>query len=85
MVLGIRVDRNLQAMLVASDPRFTIAKYVGKYGGVDIAFALPSQPRRALRLAKVSYHSLWGYLVLNKLKALNSFSETGVSVRLASR
>lgn len=36
MVLGIRVDRDLQAMLVASDPRFSIAKYVGKYGGVDM-------------------------------------------------
>ena len=23
-------------MLVASDPRFTIAKYVGRYGGVDM-------------------------------------------------
>lgn len=34
--LGIRVDRALQPMLVASDPRFTIAKYVGKYGGVDM-------------------------------------------------
>lgn len=36
MVLGIRVDRDLQAMLVESDPRFSIAKYVGKYGGVDM-------------------------------------------------
>jgi predicted DNA-binding protein (MmcQ/YjbR family) len=36
MILGIRVDRDLQAMLVESDPRFTIAKYVGKYGGVDM-------------------------------------------------
>ena len=36
MSLGIRVDKTLQPMLVASDPRFTIAKYVGKYGGVDM-------------------------------------------------
>jgi predicted DNA-binding protein (MmcQ/YjbR family) len=36
MSLGFRVDPALQAMLVASDPRFTIAKYVGKYGGVDM-------------------------------------------------
>ena len=36
MSIGIRVDKLFQSMLVASDPRFTIAKYVGKYGGVDM-------------------------------------------------
>jgi len=36
MSMGIRVDRALQPMLVRSDPRFTIAKYVGKHGGVDM-------------------------------------------------
>jgi predicted DNA-binding protein (MmcQ/YjbR family) len=36
MILGIRVDKDLQGMLVASDSRFTIAKYVGKYGGIDM-------------------------------------------------
>ena len=36
MVIGVRTDKDLQAMLVASDPRFTIAKYVGKHGGIDM-------------------------------------------------
>src|SRR5262249_55524393 len=36
MEIGFRVDRELQSMLVVSDPRFKIAKYVGKYGGVDM-------------------------------------------------
>ncbi len=36
MSMGIRVDKALQPMLVASDPRFTIAKYVGQHGGVDM-------------------------------------------------
>src|SRR4051812_27981730 len=36
MGLGFRVDLELQSMLVASDPRFKIAKYVGQYGGVDM-------------------------------------------------
>jgi predicted DNA-binding protein (MmcQ/YjbR family) len=36
MELGFRVSPELQSMLVASDPRFKIAKYVGKYGGVDM-------------------------------------------------
>ena len=36
MEIGFRVSPELQSMLVASDPRFKIAKYVGKYGGVDM-------------------------------------------------
>ncbi len=36
MSMGVRVDRALQPMLVANDPRFSIAKYVGKHGGVDM-------------------------------------------------
>ena len=36
MVIGVRTDKDLQAMLVASDPRFTIARYVGKHGGIDM-------------------------------------------------
>jgi hypothetical protein len=36
MGLGFRTNLELQSMLVASDPRFTIAKYVGQYGGVDM-------------------------------------------------
>ena len=36
MSMGIRVDTAFQPMLVASDSRFTVAKYVGKYGGVDM-------------------------------------------------
>jgi predicted DNA-binding protein (MmcQ/YjbR family) len=36
MVLGIRTDLEQQAALVRSDPRFSIAKYVGKYGGIDM-------------------------------------------------
>jgi predicted DNA-binding protein (MmcQ/YjbR family) len=43
MSMGIRVDKALQPMLVASDPRFTIAKYVGQHGGVDMR--LGSKPR----------------------------------------
>jgi predicted DNA-binding protein (MmcQ/YjbR family) len=36
MSIGIRVDKAMQPMLVKSDPRFTIAKYVGQHGGVDM-------------------------------------------------
>ncbi|MEO7330781.1 MAG: MmcQ/YjbR family DNA-binding protein, partial [Minicystis sp.] len=36
MQMGFRVDKELQSMLVVSDPRFSIAKYVGQHGGVDM-------------------------------------------------
>jgi len=36
MSVGFRVDHAFQPMLVANDARFTVAKYVGKYGGVDL-------------------------------------------------
>ena len=37
MSVGFKTDKTLQSMLVGSDPRFTIAKYVGKHGWVDMA------------------------------------------------
>ncbi|HZO12499.1 MAG TPA: MmcQ/YjbR family DNA-binding protein [Polyangiaceae bacterium] len=36
MSIGFKTNKDLQAMLVASDPRFTIAAYVGKHGWVDM-------------------------------------------------
>src|SRR5262249_21668326 len=36
MSMGFKTDKELQAMLVASDPRFTVAAYVGKHGWVDM-------------------------------------------------
>jgi predicted DNA-binding protein (MmcQ/YjbR family) len=36
MYMGFRTSLEMQAMLVANDDRFSIAKYSGKYGGVDM-------------------------------------------------
>jgi predicted DNA-binding protein (MmcQ/YjbR family) len=36
MGIGFKTDKELQAMLVASDKRFTIAAYVGKHGWVNM-------------------------------------------------
>jgi predicted DNA-binding protein (MmcQ/YjbR family) len=36
MSVGFKTDKELQAMLVASDPRFEIAAYVGKHGWVNM-------------------------------------------------
>jgi predicted DNA-binding protein (MmcQ/YjbR family) len=34
--LGVKTTREMQSALVASDPRFTIAAYVGKHGWVNL-------------------------------------------------
>ena len=36
MSVGFKTDKQLQTMLVASDARFTVARYVGKHGWVDM-------------------------------------------------
>ena len=36
MRMGFRTNLTRQKELVRADPRFSIAKYVGKYGGVDM-------------------------------------------------
>jgi hypothetical protein len=36
MCVGLRTTLDLQSMLVRSDRRFSIAKYSGKYGGIDM-------------------------------------------------
>ena len=36
MSVGFKTHKVLQSMLVASDPRFTVAAYVGKHGWVDM-------------------------------------------------
>ena len=36
MSVGLRTTPELQSALVRSDPRFSIAKYSGKYGGIDM-------------------------------------------------
>jgi predicted DNA-binding protein (MmcQ/YjbR family) len=37
--MGVKTTHELQAALVSSDPRFTIAAYVGKHGWVSMALA----------------------------------------------
>jgi predicted DNA-binding protein (MmcQ/YjbR family) len=36
MGIGFKTDKELQAMLVASDPRFSVAAYVGKHGWTNM-------------------------------------------------
>jgi predicted DNA-binding protein (MmcQ/YjbR family) len=45
MRVGLRTTPELQSLLVRSDPRFSVAKYTGKYGGIDMR--LGARPRWA--------------------------------------
>jgi predicted DNA-binding protein (MmcQ/YjbR family) len=36
MRVGLRTHLRRQKELIANDPRFSMAKYVGKYGGIDM-------------------------------------------------
>jgi predicted DNA-binding protein (MmcQ/YjbR family) len=55
MSVGLRVDKALQPMLVANDPRFSIAKYVGKHGGVDMKLGPKPDWREVENLIVESY------------------------------
>jgi predicted DNA-binding protein (MmcQ/YjbR family) len=39
MSVGFKTDKDLQALLVSSDPRFTVAEYVGRHGWVNMRLA----------------------------------------------
>ncbi|MFO0757135.1 MAG: MmcQ/YjbR family DNA-binding protein [Byssovorax sp.] len=69
MVLGIRVDRELQTLLVASDPRFRIAKYVGQYGGVDMRIGPRPDWKEIEHLITESYRILAPKKLVKELDA----------------
>lgn len=55
MRLGVRTTPELQATLVASDPRFSIAKYTGKYGGIDVRLGARPNWKEVEQLIVESY------------------------------
>ncbi len=55
MSLGVRVPIEEQMALVEHDPRFTIAKYVGRYGGVDMRIGKSPDWREVERYIVGSY------------------------------
>ena len=55
MSVGIRVGLDEQADLVETDARFSIAKYVGKYGGVDMRLGPSPDWREVERFIVQSY------------------------------
>ena len=55
MSVGFRVGQVFQSMLVANDPRFSIAKYVGKHSGVDMRLGPRPDWREVERFIVESY------------------------------
>ncbi len=58
MSIGIRVDKAFQPMLVATDSRFTIAKYVGQHGGVDMRLGPEPDWREVEKFIVESYRAI---------------------------
>jgi predicted DNA-binding protein (MmcQ/YjbR family) len=79
MVLGIRTDLEQQAALVDSDPRFTIAKYVGKYGGIDMR--LGAKPD----WAEVEQFIVQSYRIMAPKKRLKELDSRGAAPKPPSR
>ena len=80
MSIGIRVDLPMQAMLVANDPRFSIAKYSGKYGGVDMRLGRTPNWREVESLIVQSYR-----LVAPKKRVKELDAMTGTRAAPAAR
>jgi predicted DNA-binding protein (MmcQ/YjbR family) len=79
MVLGIRTDLDQQAALVKSDPRFSIAKYVGKYGGMDMK--LGPKPD----WAEVEQFIVQSYRIIAPKKRLKELDAAGAGEATISR
>jgi predicted DNA-binding protein (MmcQ/YjbR family) len=70
--LGVRATLADQAKLVASDPRVSVAKYVGKYGGIDIRLAPKPDWKEMSRFIVESYRLIAPKRLVAKLAAADS-------------
>lgn len=69
MRVGLRTTPELQATLVASDPRFSIAKYTGKYGGIDVRIGARPNWAEVEQLIVESYRIVAPKRLVTKLDA----------------
>jgi predicted DNA-binding protein (MmcQ/YjbR family) len=76
MSLGFRTNLMLQSMLVASDPRFTIAKYTGKYGGLDMRLGPKPNWDEVRQLIVESYKIVAPKRLAKKLEELDAASKS---------
>lgn len=71
MSVGLRTTLALQSMLVTSDPRFTMAKYSGKYGGIDMRLAAKPD------WAEVEQFIVESWRIVAPKKVVKAFDEGG--------
>jgi hypothetical protein len=69
MSVGLKTDKELQAMLVASDPRFTIAAYVGKHGWVSMKLDPEPDWREVEHFVVESYRMIAPKKLVKELEA----------------
>lgn len=69
MSLGVRTTLDRQAKLVRSDPRVTAAKYVGKYGGIDVRLGPKPNWDEVERLIVESYRIIAPKKLVKELDA----------------
>lgn len=85
MELGVRVSPELQSMLVASDPRFRIAKYVGKYGGVDMRIGPKPNWDEVEQFIVESYRIIAPKKLVKELDALRGAGSAATAVKAAAK
>ena len=83
MEIGFRTDVELQSMLVASDPRFKIAKYVGQYGGVDMRLGPKPNWAEVEHFIVESYRKIAPKKLVKELDALDGAAGVAVAAKLA--
>ena len=81
MGMGFRTNKDLQAMLVDSDPRFTVAKYVGKYGGTDMVLGPKPDWAGEVRFNVESYRILAPKKLVKELDALDKGGSSAPSAK----
>ncbi len=79
MRIGVRVSIDDQRRLVKTDPRFSIAKYVGRYGGVDMRLGKSPDWREIERFIVASYRIIAPKTRVKELDAM-----TGGGARVPS-
>ena len=79
MSLGFKTDKVLQAMLLSSDPRFAMAKYVGKHGWVDMRIgARPNWD-------ELEHFIVESYKMIAPKKLVKELGERGDAGKVATR
>jgi predicted DNA-binding protein (MmcQ/YjbR family) len=72
MSIGIRLSLLRQSEMVGTDPRFSVAKYVGKYGGVDVKLGPKPDWREVESLIVESYRNIASKKRVKELDALGA-------------